>query len=136
MNLFLDDSKLPKDVLNNMLLRIGNDANIYCNLEWEIVKDFREFVKFVENNGIPKVVSFAHDLVDEHYEIMCACGSSEDFPDTFNEKTGLDCAKWLVGHHILKGGAFPKILVHSMNPYGSERIKNYISKYTKQFVNL
>ena len=136
MNLFLDDFREPKDALNYMHPRIGKEASLYGNLEWKTVKDFKEFVYFIETNGIPDIVSFDHDLADEHYEIVCSCGSIEDFPETFNEKTGLDCAKWLIKYHVTNGGTFPKVMVHSTNPYGSERIRKYIDEYTKHSLYL
>lgn len=135
MNLFLDDIRNPKDAVQYMHPRIGEEADLYGSLEWNVVRDFRQFVDWVEEYGLPELVSFDHDLADEHYEVVCACGSNEDFPEHFNEKTGLDCAKWLVGYHIKHGGEFPKVLVHSMNPYGSERIHSYIDQYVEQFIN-
>ena len=48
---------------------------------------------------------------------------------TFNygpEKTGFDCAKWLVDHCHDNSLSFPEYIVHSLNPVGSERIKRYI----------
>lgn len=82
---------------------------------------------------MPSIISFDHDLAEEHYEVLCACGSSEDFPEKFNEKTGLDCAKWLVGYHLRTGTDFPKVMVHSMNPYGTEKIKDYVSPWRNIF---
>lgn len=135
MNLFLDYSRLPKEVYTNMHSRIGKEASRYLDLEWSVVSSFREFVNHIEKNGMPSIISFGHDLAEEHYEILCACGSSDDFPEQFTEKTGLDCAKWLVGYHLKSKSTFPKTMVHSMNPYGSEKIKQYISDYRKQFLN-
>lgn len=133
MNLFLDSNRIPSDTAEHMLPRIGEQANVYKELEWHVVRDFREFVSFIKEHGLPERVSFGHDLAEEHYEILCACGSSEDFPDYFNEKTGLDCAKWMTGYHIKTGGPFPEVMVHSMNPYGSERLHEYINNY-KQMI--
>jgi len=132
MNLFLDDIREAADAYEYMVHRIGEAALKYQDLEWQIVRNYDQFVKWINDNGMPDLVSFDHDMVDEHYEIVCACGSSEDFPEEFEEETGLDCAKYLIeyakDHPAEK---FPEVMVHSMNPYGSERIHENINKYTK-----
>lgn len=133
MNLFLDDFRQPADAANYMRSRIGEEAAVYTQLEWQVVRDFRQFVDWIQEKGMPELISFDHDLADEHYEVVCSCGSSEDYPEHFNEKTGLDCAKWLVGYHLRVGGTFPKIMVHSMNPWGTERIHKYFDQYLKHF---
>jgi len=134
MNLFLDDLRMPQEAESYMRPRIGDAAAVYGTLEWHVVRDFRQFVDWIELYGMPDLISFDHDLADEHYEVVCACGSSDDFPEHFNEKTGLDCAKWLIGYHIKRGGKFPTVLVHSMNPYGTEKIHQYLEQYVKHFI--
>lgn len=133
-NLFLDDFRHPYDCMSYMPSRIGTDAADYTQKQWAIVKNYNEFVAWIVKNGIPELVSFDHDLADEHYDVGCACGWSEDYPEEFEEKTGLDCAKFLVHFCMDNNLKFPQFHVHSMNPVGSERIRNYIHDYIK-FVN-
>ena len=132
MNLFLDSIKLPVDAYDTMILRVGDKASRYQNLEWDIVRTYNQFVKWINDNGMPELVSFGHDLTEEHYEIVCACGSSEDFPEEFEDETGHDCVLYLIeyakDHPAEK---FPEVMVHSMNPYGSERIHDTINRYNK-----
>ena len=130
--LFLDDFRHPYDCMAYMPHRIGNAAADYAQKKWVIVKNYQEFVEWISKNGIPTMISFDHDLADEHYDIGCACGWSNDFPEEFTEKTGLDCAKWLVNFCIennINKVDFPDFHVHSMNPIGSERIRNYLHDY-------
>ena len=131
--LFLDDIRHPHDCMSYMPHRIGTTAVMYTQLEWAIVKNYDEFTKWVALNGLPEIVSFDHDLADEHYD-PAMCGDASDYPNEFEEKTGLDCAKWMVDYCIDNKLTFPKFEVHSMNPVGSDRIKNYIKDYLK-FVN-
>jgi hypothetical protein len=42
------------------------------------------------------------------------------------EKTGYDCAKWLVEYCVEHGLKFPEYVVHSMNPVGKENILSYV----------
>lgn len=128
MHLFLDDIREPEEAYEYMVLRIGEEkARLYKDLEWQVERDYDHFVRWIEDNGMPDTVSFDHDLAEEHYEIVCACGSSEDFPEEFEIETGYDCALYLVEYaKNHPDETFPEVLVHSMNPYGSERIKRLI----------
>jgi hypothetical protein len=113
-----------------MPYRIGTHAAMYTQQEWAIVKNYDEFTKWITLNGLPEMVSFDHDLADEHYS-PAMCGDAADYPTEFEEKTGLDCAKWLVDYCIDNKLNFPCFEVHSMNPVGSDRIRNYIQDYIK-----
>ena len=57
MKLFLDDERAVKDV-TWIELPLG---------PWTVVKNYRQFVEYITNNGLPEVISFDHDLADEHY---------------------------------------------------------------------
>ena len=109
MNLFLDDLRYPKEV---KWIDIGLGP-------WEIVRSYDEFVEFITKNGVPTNVAFDHDLADSHY------ASQEPPPEGWKEKTGYDCAVWLINYCIEKELPFPKeISVHSLNPVGRENIRN------------
>lgn len=127
-NLFLDDVRNPKRSMDY------TKNGIYFNLEWEIVRSYDTFVKFITENGLPELVSFDHDLAEAHYhESMYEGGKIYmKYLETISEKTGMDCAKWLVDYCIDNGKSFPNWLVHSMNPVGKENITAYISNYLKQ----
>ncbi len=100
-NLYLDDFRQPIDssyYLNNP---------IYGNLKWEVVRSYDEFVKIITEKGIPDIVSFDHDLADEHY-------------------------KWFINYCIDNQKEVPeKIFIHSMNPAGSANIKSLFDTYNK-----
>ena len=129
-HLFLDDERRPGDVTWVRL-----PFSVY-----EVVRNYDEFVNIITNHGIPKFVSFDHDLAYEHYEVMLKEVNASKYtafvPDeegglnlTFDygkEKTGYDCAKFLVDQCINLGVRFPEYEVHSMNPVGSKRIRDYI----------
>lgn len=94
---------------------------------WDVVRNYQEFVAYIKLHGVPDVISFDHDLGDEHY-IEYTHGENyrlttgQELPINYNkftEKTGYDCAKWLI-----ENGLRPKeYLVHSMNPVGVLNIK-------------
>jgi hypothetical protein len=132
-NLFLDDERIPRNVTWVQL-----PSNMTIN--HKIARNYKEFVDLIYNYGLPATVSFDHDLADEHYKHMLTDNTLNQhtaFVDdefgglnvTFDygaEKTGFDCAKWLVDFCIERGLKFPPYTVHSMNPVGAERIRQYI----------
>lgn len=114
-NLFLDDERMPSDV-------------VWCAIglgPWVIVRSYEEFRDYIKKNGIPHRVSFDHDLCDAHYQ-ACFAGSHDYGP----EKTGYDAAKWLV-FHCGERCPFPDYTVHSMNPIGRENITSFIENARK-----
>lgn len=113
--LYLDDVRIPTE---------GN---------WEVVRNYEEFVNHIKYNGLEnyEVISLDHDLgegamveyytnVKPNYEL-----NYERIP----EKTGMDCARWLVTEALSKGIHLPTIYVHSANPIGAANIMGYINNY-------
>ena len=113
--LFLDDERLPKSV-TWVEMPLG---------PWIIARNYDQFVKYIMQHGLPSFVSFDHDLGLEHY-IVGAPKYNE-----YKEKTGHDCAKWLVEYCMNNNLEFPEYQVHSMNPIGSTNIRSYIESYKK-----
>jgi hypothetical protein len=108
-SLFLDDIRTPEQVT---WIRLPQRT-------YKIVRNYREFVEYIEQHGMPEFVSFDHDLSDEHYDPRWTA------TDT-TEKTGLDCAKWLIEYSRQNKQKFPDYRVHSMNPVGRQRIHQTI----------
>ena len=119
-NLFLDDIRSPEDTF------AYTHNQIYL-LNWTIVRSYDEFVKCIIYNGIPDVLSMDHDLGSAHYSYQ------SNIPyDQFEEKTGYHFAKWLINYCIDNNKKLPTtILVHSMNPVGSQNIKSLFNSYYK-----
>jgi hypothetical protein len=128
-NLFLDDVRMPKDAFDYMKLPI------YTSVNWDIVRNYYAFVQIIEGKGIPEIVSFDHDLADEHYDPQIVEGEPyEKIYDMFDEKTGYHCAKWLLDYCIDNNEKLPaEIFIHSMNPAGSMNIKSLFDTYSKVF---
>jgi hypothetical protein len=100
--------------------------------KWVIVRNYDDFVKEVIRE-FPTYIAFDHDLAPEHYN-MDAMKSREEYTklrQTFTEKTGLDCAKWLCEYCHKHGYKFPEFGIHSFNPVGSQDIQQYIATYIR-----
>ena len=84
------------------------------------------------------MISFDHDLALEHYRPSMYNPDnhySNYYNDgTFKEKTGYDCAKWLIDFIINnKIKVLPTIMVHSMNPVGKENIVSLFKSFNKHY---
>jgi hypothetical protein len=92
--LYLDDERFPK---------LSND--------WVIVRNFEEFKQMILDKGLPKEISFDHDLGD-------------------GIPTGFDCVKWMV-HEMKYDLRNVNINVHSANPVGKDNIEGLIKSWNK-----
>lgn len=129
VKIYLDDVRTP----------IKND--------WIVVRNYDEFVDKVEEVGIENIdlISFDHDLGDtamKEYFDNVSPNYTLNY-DNIHEKTGYDCAKWLVNHfydknpeattkHRMFRGTkieFPNVYVHSANPIGASNIMGYINNF-------
>lgn len=115
-----------------------DDVRTPVNPEWIVLRDYYAFVSCITRIGLENIhtISLDHDLgssamtecwakVHEHEKL--------DY-DNINEKTGMDCAKWIVNMYNTKSQTeftFPRILVHSANPVGSLNITSYINNFLK-----
>ena len=128
--LFLDDVRSPKDAIG-LVLDIHN--KFYWENDWDVVRNYDEFVQYLEVNGAPEFVSFDHDLgdsaMDEYFRNVATKGTLDY--DNIKEKTGLDCAKFLVEYCADESQPLPEYLVHSANPVGKKNIESFLENAKK-----
>lgn len=105
-NLFLDDYRNPNEFLKD-------------TRTWEVVRNYDEFVRMIERRGLPQFISWDHDL------------SFEDQNKTvgFIQKTGYDCACWLIEYCMRTEQSIPEYQIHSMNRIGRIRIHELLSRH-------
>jgi hypothetical protein len=126
-----------------------DDIRTPIEKHWIVVRNYDQFVTQVRLNGLENIetISFDHDLgetaMEEYYNNV-----SPNYKLNYEnilEKTGMDCAKWLVDHYYdnyyineelfsraskkIMGITFPQIYVHSANPIGSANIMGYINNF-------
>ena len=124
IRLYLDDVRTPKDPNNEWIDGIP---------QWEVVRSYDEFVAHIKLHGLDayEVISLDHDLGDsamnEYYNNVHP-NYTLDY-NNIKEKTGMDCARWLVAESMTKGIPLPQIYTHSANPIGSANIMGYINNY-------
>lgn len=140
--LFLDDVRQPKDCTY-----MPYNKSDYLSDDWDIVRNYDEFCEYIKNcktpADLPYLISFDHDLADEHYtpeifhdDYILSKEYQDNKRDKYKEKTGEDCARYLVDHlqSIINFDSqqyIPKFLVHSMNPIGADRIRFILYDYER-----
>lgn len=129
-NLFLDDERVPYSPHGSHEDAWYYTQNLnYIDLKWKIVRSYEEFVAYIEKNGIPQLISFDHDLADEHYQYLL---TQNDVDYTkYKEKTGMECVKWLCDYCIDNNKKFPEHLIHTQNIIGSINMRKYIENFKK-----
>ena len=101
--------------------------------DWTIVRSYDDFVAHIRLNGLEnyEVISLDHDLgeqaTDEFYNNALP-NYKLNYDNIVNEKTGYDCAKWLVGQWM-NGEPVCDVYTHSANAIGSANIMGYINNY-------
>ena len=121
--LFIDAKDEPRDVLPNAK-------------PWVLIRNYQEFVDYLENNPLPDFISFNHDLANEHTEDylkqVMEQGYQEPRYQDYKEKTGLDCAMYLIEMIQAKSlTELPSTACHSPNPIGARNIVTCISGFQK-----
>jgi hypothetical protein len=120
--IYLDDLRTPTNVLP------GYEP-------WFVVRNYDQFVEWIKTKGMPDFVSFDHDLADEHVDDYFAQkivqGYQNPMYDEYTEKTGLDCAKWLVDYCQINHIPLCGCSVHSHNPVGARNIHSLLNGFKK-----
>jgi len=117
LRIYLDDVRTP----------IEND--------WVICRDYNDFVNKVSEIGLENIymISLDHDLgetaIKEYFKNV-KTNYILNY-ENIHERTGYDCAKWLVEQSMEKDIDLPLVLTHSANPIGSANIMGYINNYLK-----
>ena len=115
-----------------------DDVRTPIESEWIVVRSFAEFQKRIEEIGLLNIetISLDHDLGPEsmkEYFTNVSPNYTLNYANIPNEKTGMDCAKWLIQHWYDTASStfshFPTVYTHSANPVGSANIMGYINNF-------
>ena len=118
--LWLDDERDPEVYLkqksnSGAFLRTSEfyKKNIFNKYDVSFIwcRNYDEFTKHIEKNGLPEFISFDRDLKKGN-----KIPKGTDYPD------GEDCAKWLKDYCRKHGKKLPKYFVHSANKNGQINI--------------
>jgi len=109
-----------------------DDVRTPVDKDWTVVRSYDEFVSTVMYIGLENIelISLDHDLGDTamaEWHRNVYHNYTLDY-NNITEKTGMDCAKWLVDQW-LEGSPVVEVVVHSANAIGSANIMGYINNY-------
>jgi len=134
--LWLDDIRDPKGYLSD-----GNTwESAYSPIQGPFqsiwVKSYDEFVIWIKKNGLPDAICFDHDLGMEIALNARSKGMSKRKSRELKkeEKTGYDCAKWLIDWCMDRDLLPPPYSIQSANPVGKENIDGILKSFFK-FIN-
>jgi len=121
--IYLDDIRTPINPNNEWVDGIPN---------WIIVRNYDEFITKVNEIGLENIelISLDHDLGDsamKEWHTNVYRNYKLDY-NNITEKTGYDCAKWLV-EQWLDGKPVVDVYTHSANAIGSANIMGLINNY-------
>jgi len=130
LKLFLDDIRMPADawIYSERIKMLEKSKTISC--EWTIVRNYQDFCEFIDKFGIPSVVSFDHDLCEEHMKYYFDFTSQLGIIDytKLKVKTGKHCAEYFVEKWKEAGKPSTQVYVHSANRWGQVEIKNVLKE--------
>ena len=106
--LWLDDMRDPT-------IPIHKVPDGYSEVVW--VTTYNEFCEWITEHGLPTGISFDHDL--------------GDFFDGV-ERTGKDCANWLVNYCLDTNQKLPTYFCHSGNSVGKRNILSILNQFSEQ----
>jgi len=112
--IWLDD---VRDPLKNNWLKYSPIQGKY-NIVW--LKSYDQFIEWIIKNGLPTAICFDHDL-----------GWTKTKDNQDEEKTGMDCAKWLVEYCLDNDLKLPLYNIQSDNIPGKMNIDGLLSNFKK-----
>jgi hypothetical protein len=97
------------------------------------VRNYDEFVAQLKLNGLGnfEVISLDHDL-GEGAMVEYYTNVKNNYMLDYNnieERTGMDCCRYLVSESMNEKIPLPQVYIHSANPIGSANMMGYINNY-------
>lgn len=126
--LWLDDYRNP---IEGQWLVFSPLKSVDYEVHW--VKDYKQFIDWINTNGLPSGICFDHDLSDFQAWHVSEPEYSHDVPWPESEKTGMDCAKWLVEYCLDNNLKLPIWNIQSANPVGAENIRSLLTQFENEF---
>ena len=101
--------------------------------DWVIARNYDEFVNSINLHGLGnfEVISLDHDL-GEGAMVEYYTNVKNNYMLDYNnieERTGMDCCRYLVMESMNEKIPLPQIYVHSANPIGAANMMGYINNY-------
>jgi hypothetical protein len=125
--------KRIKNIMETNKVKIYlDDVRTPVDPTWKVVRNYEQFVDQATYYGLENIdiISLDHDLgpsAMQEWHTNVYHNYKLDY-DNINEKTGMDCMKWLV-EQWLNGAPVVDVVVHSANAVGASNIMGYCNNY-------
>lgn len=119
--------------INNRMRLYLDDIRTPVDDDWIVVRNYDEFVAQIKLRGLGnfEVISLDHDLGEGamvEYYTNVKNNYMLDY-NNINERTGMDCCRYIVSESMNEKIPLPQIYIHSANPIGSANMMGYINNY-------
>jgi hypothetical protein len=119
--------------INNRLRLYLDDIRTPVDDDWIVVRNYDEFVAQIKLHGLGnfEVISLDHDL-GEGAMVEYYTNVKNNYMLDYNnieERTGMDCCRYLVSDSMNEKIPLPQVYIHSANPIGSANMMGYINNY-------
>jgi len=119
--------------INNRMRLYLDDIRTPVDDDWIVVRNYDEFVAQIKLNGLSnfEIISLDHDL-GEGAMVEYYTNVKNNYMLDYNnieERTGMDCCRYLVSDSMNEKIPLPQIYIHSANPIGSANMMGYINNY-------
>ena len=119
--------------INNRLRLYLDDIRTPVDDDWIVVRNYDEFVAQIKLRGLGnfEVISLDHDLGEGalvEYYTNVKNNNMLDY-NNIEERTGMDCCRYLVSESMNEKIPLPQVYIHSANPIGSANMMGYINNY-------
>ena len=127
--LWLDDIRDPFEALPDGGSWLVFSPIQHTEVFW--VKSYQAFTAWITSNGLPDGICFDHDLGMEVALAARATGMSKRKSRALKkeEKSGFDCAKWLVEYCLDNKLNLPPYNIQSANPVGKANIDGLFKSF-------
>ena len=128
--LWLDDMRDPhkNDWLNFSPIPKLELRKVY----W--AKSYDDFVRWISIKGLPDGICFDHDLSDFQAMKTSYPELMEDVPWPDSEKTGMDCARWLIEYCKERSLSLPVYMSQASNPDKRAEIVTLLDNFKNDVV--
>ena len=126
--LFLDDFRQPRDAQLSGSTQMLLEASETDGSDWLVVRTYDDFIKTIEDKGMPEMISFDHDLTPTHMKIymQSADRNSLNYNAIGMDKTGYHCAMVFEECWMEMDKPKVKVYIHTANHIGARNIKQVL----------
>ena len=97
---------------------------------WKVVRSYEQFMHFIRNQGMPRVISFDNDLHPTHYGHYAeACNTGKFYWENVQPKMGIHALQYILNTCKELELKLPIFYIHTANHLAREEMYKLINNY-------